>query len=179
MKHSAILISLTEPVQNIPAGELDAARRVLTQRIRGISEEHTRRWWRFLRRLFDGEVAEFYPANPRSLAYHRRHMAIEGAIWMQQDGFQPTKAGQRAFRNWIKTGASLVRLEIDGDAPRWLPGSFSFDELSDDEAREFHEAAMEFLASPHALRKLWPAVKAADRPAMLEAAINKDTEENP
>jgi hypothetical protein len=177
VKQSAILVMLTEPLESVPANELDALRRFLVRRVRGLDEDNHRRWLRFLKRLTSGEVAQFYPVVNRSGPFHARHMTIEGRIFEHQDGFAPTKAGQRAFRNWLKVGASLVSLEIDGAEPRWLPGSCSYPEMSDDEMREFHEAAMDYLRTPHALKKLWPAVKAADRLQMLEAALTNPKDE--
>jgi hypothetical protein len=177
MKQSAILVMLTEPLDSVPAIELDALRRLLFQRVRGLDDDHQRRWLRFWKRLTSGEVAEFYPVVDRAGPYHARHMAIEGRIFENQDGFPASTAGRRAFRNWIKVGASLVRLEIDGDEPRWLPGSCSYEELSDDEMREFHEAAMDWMHTPRALKKLWPEVKPADRLQMLETLLANPTEE--
>jgi hypothetical protein len=177
LKQSAILIMLTEPLQQVPQQELDAARRLLTQRVRGLSEDHHRRYMRWLKRLFSGEVAKFYPEVDRAGPYHRRHMAIEGRLFEEQDGFAPSAAGRRAFRNWLKVGASLVTLELHGGEPRWLPGSCSHEALSDDEMREFHEAAIDFLRAPRSLKKLWPAVPAKDRHLMLEAVLRNPNEE--
>lgn len=176
MKQSAILIMLTEPVELLPASELDAVRRFLTKRVRGLNDDHHRRWLRWLKRLTHGEVQQFYPVQDRAGPFHARHMTIEGRIFANQDGFPPTKAGERAFRNWLKVGASLVRLELHGGEPQFLPGSLSYEEASDDEMREFHEAAMEYLRMPRALRKLWPAVKPAHRLEMLETLLRKPEE---
>jgi hypothetical protein len=170
-KQSAILIMLTEPVEALPAFELDAVRRFLTQRVRGLSDDHHRRWLRFLRRLTQGEVSEFYPVVDRAGPFHARHMALESRLFENQDCFQPTKAGERAFRNWLKVGASLVTLELHGDEPKFLPGSCSYEEMSDDEMREFHDAAMAWLHSPVALKKLWPAMKSTERVQTLELLL--------
>lgn len=151
--------------------ELDVMRRFFTQKVRGLSDDHHRRWLRWLKRLTSGEVCEFYPIVDRAGPYHAHHMAVEGAIFENQDGFPPSKAGERAFRNWLKTGASLVRLELHGDEPKWLPGSLKYEETSDDEMREFHEAAIAFLRTPHALKRLWPVVKPDLRPEMLEPLL--------
>lgn len=171
MKQSAILVMLTEPMEALPVAEREAVSRFLFRRVRGLNPEHQRRWGRFWKRLIEGECAEFYPVVGRSLAFHRRHMAMETSLFEEQDGFAPTAAGRRWFRNWLKVGAALVHLELKGDAANWVADSFSFDALSDDEAREFHEAAIDFLRSPRALKRLWPAVKADQRLQMLEAAL--------
>lgn len=177
MKQSAILVMLTEPMEAMPTAEREAVSRFLFRRVRGLSPEHQRRWGRFWKRLIDGECAEFYPVVDRSLVFHRRHMAIESRLFEEQDGFAPTAAGRRWFRQWLKVGAALVHLEVKGDAAEWLAGSLSYDALSDDEMREFHEAAVDFLRTPRALKRLWPHVKAAERLQMLEAAMTNPEEE--
>lgn len=178
MKTSAIMIMLKVPKESIPAHELDIARRVLTQRIQGVDEHHHRRWLRRLNRLFAGEIQTFYPDVTRSGVFHARHMAIEGKVFHAQDCFPEGAAGQKAFRLWLKVGAALLHLELHPGEVKFVEGSLAYDELSDDEMREFHEAAMDFLRSPRALKKLWPAVKPAERMAMLEAALSKKTEEH-
>lgn len=177
MKHSAILVMLTVPMESLPAADLEAVSRFLFRYMRGLNPEHQRRWGRFWKRLMSGEVQAFYPEVDRSYAYHARHMAIETRLFEEQDGFAPTAAGRRWFRHWLKTGAGLVHLELRGATPEWVTGSLSYPEMSDDEMREFHDAAMDFLRTPRALKNLWPAVKAADRPQMLEAALANPNEE--
>jgi hypothetical protein len=161
--------------------ERDVLRKVLFEGVQGIDPFHHRRWVRQMSRLLKsepGEVTEFNCMRTRSLPFHQRHMAIEGKVFKHQDKFPPTKAGLRSFRNWLKVGASLVRLEIHGNEPKWLPGSVSFEELSDDEMREFHEAAMDYMRSPYALKQLWPDVRSSKRAEMFETVINaKDEEE--
>lgn len=178
MKLSAILVHPTIPLQTLPPAEVDVIRRFLFRNMRGADEVHDRRWRRLWGRVAAGEVLQLYPVVERSLAYHCRHMAIERRIFENQDGFAPTEAGRRAFRNWLKVGASLVTLELEGGEPKWLPGSVSYEDLSDDEFREFHEAAIDFLRTPRALRKLWPAVAAEQRMEMLESNLNRPEEEN-
>lgn len=177
MKASAVMVTPVVPLRDLPPAELEVVSRFLFRHMRGLNAEHSRRWRRMWGRVAQGEVLQVYPVVDRSLAYHRRHMAIEGRIFEHQDGFAPTKTGERAFRNWLKVGASLVKLELEGGEPKWLPGSCSYDELSDDEFREFHEAAMDFLHTPRALRKLWPAVRSAQRLEMLESVLNRPEED--
>ncbi len=160
--------------------ERDVVRKVFFEGIQGINATHHRRWVRHISRLLKsepGEVTDFHCMRTRSLPFHQRHMAIEGKVFKHQDKFPPTKAGLRAFRNWLKVGASLVRLELDGAEPKWLPGSVSFDELSDDEMREFHEAAMDYMRSPYALKQLWPDVRSSKRAEMFETVINAKDDE--
>jgi hypothetical protein len=161
--------------------ERDVVRKVFFEGIRGIDDIHDARWKRQITRLLrsePGEVTDFHNMRTRSLPFHQRHMAIERKVFAHQDKFPPTKAGLRTFRNWLKVGASLVRLELHGDQAKWLPGSVSFEDLSDDEMREFHEAAMDYMRSAFALKHLWPDVRANRRLEMFETVIaEKDEEE--
>jgi hypothetical protein len=177
VKQSAILVMLTEPMDAMNDHERDVVRRFLTQKVRGLSPDHHRRWLRFLKRLTAGEVQEFYPILDRAGPYHARHMAIERLIFENQEGFPASKAGERAFRNWLKVGASLVSLEIHDGEAKWLPGSLKFEEISDDEMREFHEAAIDFLHIPYALKRLWPAVKGSQRTEMLDTLLTNPNQQ--
>jgi hypothetical protein len=170
-KLSAVMVVPTIPLDMLPPAEREVVSRFLFQTMRGIDANHTARWRRMWSRVAQGEVLQCYPIVERSGLYHRRHMAIEGRIFENQDGFPPTAAGRRKFRDWLKVGASLARLELQGEVPNWLPGSVSYEDLSDDEFREFHEAAVDYLRTPYALKKLWPAVKPAERMRMLELQL--------
>lgn len=180
MKASAIMVMPTVPLDMLPAGEREIVSRFLFRTMRPVDEQHRRRWARMWRRAARGEVMALYPVVDRDFGYHAMHMATEQRLFANQDGFVMTKAGQRAFRNWLKVGASLVTLELEGGEPQFLPGSLSYEDLSDDEMREFHEAAMDWLRDPRALQQLWPAVPAEQRMAMLEAALRdpEDHQEN-
>lgn len=173
MKLSAVMVMPTIPLQHLPPRDLEAVSRFLFQTMRGLDAQHTRRWRRLWARVADGELLQLYPVVDRHLAFHQRHMAIEGRIFELQDGF----VQREAFRVWLKTGAAFGHFEACDGQLVFVPDSLSYDEASDDEMREFHEAAMEFLRTPHALATLWPAVRAEDRPAMLEAALRDPQEE--
>jgi len=178
VKTTSIMVMPTVPLMHLPPAEREIVSRFLFQTMQGLDEQHTRRWRRMWSRVAQGEILQLYPVVARSLSFHRRHMAIERRLFENQDGFPPTKAGEQAFRFWLKTGAAHGRYElVDGDL-KFIPSSLSYDETSDDEMREFHEAAMEFLSTPRALRRLWPAVKPAQRLEMLETLLRKP-EENP
>jgi hypothetical protein len=179
VKSSAVLVFPTFPLEHVPPAEMDVIRRFLFQTMQGVDEDHTRRWRRMWKRVGDGEVMQMYPVVGRHGAFHKRHMTLEARIFEHQDGFVPNKAGQRAFRNWLKVGASLVSLELHEGEAKFLPGSLSYEDASDDEMREFHEAAMDFLRTPRALRRLWPAVKPAQRLEMLELVLRNPNEEQP
>lgn len=180
MKASTILVC---PTVHLPSflsdAERDVLRKVLLDNIRGVDADHDKRWRRFVGGLINaqpGEVTSFLNPRTRSLPFHKRVMTIERRVFENQDCFEPTDAGRRAFRNWMKVGASLAQLELAGGEPRWVPGSCSFDEMSDDEFREYHAAAVAFLRSAHALATLWPVMKPEARAKTLELLLEKQEE---
>lgn len=177
MKQSAVMVMLTEPMEAIPSNELEVISRFLFRRIQGLNRDHQRRWYRHWKRIMAGEVSKFYPEVDRSGPFHARHMTIEDHLFESQDGFPPTDDGRRAFRTWLKVGASHYHLKVHGGAVKFLEMSLSYDNTSDDEMREFHDAAMSFLKSPRALKKLWPAVKPTQRQEMLDTLLANPTEE--
>lgn len=168
MKLSAIMVSPTIPLADLPRQERETLSRVLFQCFQGLDEAHNRRWRRLWRRIFEGASLHFYPVVERSGAYHRRHMAIEGAIFDHQDGFY----SREAFRQWLKTGAAFGRFVATDAGLVFEPASVSYDQCSDDQMREFHEAALEFLHTDHALATLWPAMAPKQRAEALELVLD-------
>lgn len=171
MKASSILIC---PLQHLPTvlsdQDRDVLRRVLLEGIRGIDDEHDRRWRRFIGTLINsepGEVTEFLNPRTRSLPFHKRWMAIEKRVYENQETF----ATRKGFRRWLKAGAGLGEYEAQAGRLIFVPGSVNFDSTSDDEMREFVKAAEDFLHTPLALRRLWPHVRAAARQEMLETVL--------
>jgi hypothetical protein len=183
MKASAVIIRLHRPLRFLPRPLVEALSRIAFGWIRGIDETHDRRWKRIMRRLFHTRdlqpVLQFYPVLDRSGKFHRMHMSMEGRVFEYQEAFPLTKAGREAFRDWLKTGAHFGHWEGGEGQLVFVPDSVSYEDCSDLEMIEFHEAAMEFLRSPLALSMLWPAVKPEHRTAMLEAALREPEEEQP
>lgn len=171
MKASAVLVKLHRPLRFLPGPLVEALSRICFGWIKGVDAVHDKRWRSLLSSLFHSKdpqpVLQFYPVVDRSGRYHRRHMAIEGRIFELQDGFLQ----REAFRIWLKTGACWGHFEAHAGALVFVPDSVSYDDASDAEMREFHEAAMTFLRTPYALETLWPAVKPLERIQMLEAAL--------
>jgi hypothetical protein len=175
MKASSIMVC---PVVDLKRAlsdlERDVLRKVLFDGIQGIDAIHHARWKRHISRLLrsePGEVTEFLNPRTRSLPFHQRWMAIERAIYDNQDNFPPTKAGFTAFRRWLKTGADMGEYHLVGDRAVYVPASVSFDECSDDEMREFVKAAEEFLQTRIAQRKLWPHMNAKSATEMVETLL--------
>jgi hypothetical protein len=173
VKASAILVQPVAPLDALPPAELDVVRRFLFQHMRGLDAEHDRRWRRFWARIVNGEVAQFYPVVDRSGAFHARHMAIEGRIFENQDAFVQL----RPFRDWLKTGAAFGTWQIVDGQHKFVPSSLSYEDCSDDEMRQFHQDAMDYLHTPHALRRLWPHLNHARRLEMLETLLHHPHQE--
>jgi hypothetical protein len=176
MKASRIMIRpLMHLASMLTDPERDVLRKVLIDNIRGVDREHDKRWRRFVGTLINSqpdEITEFINPRTRSLPFHKRWMAIERAVFENQDGFVHV----RRFRDWLKTGAGWGKYEPTATGLVFVPGSVSFDEASDDEMREFVKAAEEFLHTPHAQKKLWPHLPAARRSEMVDTLLRESNQ---
>lgn len=152
----------------IPDADKEAARRVLFGIVDGLGERGRKQWRRFvngLLRLEPGEMVEIKTCKPRSGPFHRRHMAMEQAFFEGQERFEQFGP----FRDWLKVGAGHCE---------WFPGpkggvfpvpkSIAYDQIEDDEMREFHDAAVAFLRTEHAGRTLWKHLAPTARTEMVE-----------
>ncbi|MFZ6647743.1 hypothetical protein ACO0LO_18615 [Undibacterium sp. TJN25] len=151
--------------------EHNAAFQLLQQGLRGVDGKHHARWLRFLRDLFaleEGEVAQVGIRIPRNTAFHRRHMALEQAVFDAQQRF----AEFEQFRNWLKIGAGHVNWvpgAKGGIVP--LPKSISYAELDDAAMQLVHAALLTFLRGPHAARYLWKQLDAQQAAARMEEVL--------
>jgi hypothetical protein len=98
-------------------------------------------------------------------------MAVMREIHENQDGFMPTEAGYKAFTAFVKTGALFGEFEESGGRLVFVPASRNAEDCSDDEMREFHADALEFLRSPLALKTLFPAMDPIKRIVALESIL--------
>lgn len=177
MKASSILIRPTVQLHSLPDAERDIIRRFWTQHVRGMDAKHDKRWRRLGRDLFNaepGEGIELLRPKPRSLKFHKRWMAIERRIFENQDAYVHLER----FRDWLKTGAGWGAYHLVNGAMKFVPASVSFDEASDDEMREFAEAAVDFLHTDRATRKLWRHLPAAKRQEMLDTLLANPREQD-
>jgi hypothetical protein len=176
-----IIVRLVVPFATIPNVLVQAASQFLFECFKGQDTNHDARWRRLWRSFAEGtrDSMHLWVIVGRSGKFHRRHMAIENDVFELQDCFEPTAAGRKAFRWWLKTGAAFGHYEASNGKLVFVPDSTSYEECDDAKMREFHEAAMEFLRQPHALKHLWPQVARDQRLAMLEAAIAGDPETRP
>jgi hypothetical protein len=160
-----------QPVE-ITDAEKDAARRVLFGIVDGLGERGRKQWRRFvngLMRLEPGEMVEIKTRKPRSGPFHRRHMVLEQTLFEQQERFA---IFDPVFRDWLKVGAGHV---IWCPGPKGgvfpVPQSIAYDQLEDDEMREFHDKVVAFVRTEHAAKTLWPHLSPAARIDMVEGLL--------
>ena len=171
-KPSAVMIAKHHPIERMPEHELAIVRRFLFDGIRGLDEVNDKRWRRLWSRIIKGEVGEvFHLENivDRSGPYHRRHMAMEQALFDRQDQW----ATLTSLRDWLKVGAAWGEFTLNArGVMKFVPRSTAYDKCSDDEMREVHAAMLAFLRTPGSQRRLWPHLKPTARSEMMEAIID-------
>ena len=136
-------------------GILSSVRNFLFGLFRGWSRTDDRGWrkiWKRLSSLEPGEFAIIEFVIPRSSPYHRRHMAIEAAVFNGQERFDDFEQ----FRVWLKVGAGWVDWcagPKGGVVP--IPKSISYAKADQAEFEEYHRKVMAFLRGEHAAKFLW------------------------
>ncbi len=156
----------------IPEADREAARRVLFGMVDGLGDTGRKAWRRFVRSLMQmepGEMVSIRTHKARSGPFHRRHMAIETAVFEAQEKFTNFDKG---FRDWLKVGAGHCE---------WFPGpkggifpvpkSISYADMEDGEMREFHDACIAFLRTEYAQKTLWRHLSELQRSEMLETIL--------
>lgn len=135
--------------------DMAAARTFLFECIKGFTEQDNKRWRRFWNMLTSkepGEMAEIEMVFPRSGPFHRRHMAIEQAVFNAQERFEDFEV----FRAWLKVGAGWVTWAAGpkgGVVP--IPKSISYAKADEEEFRQYHDQMIGFLRGGHAAPYLW------------------------
>jgi hypothetical protein len=148
-----------------------AARSVLFGVLDGLGEVNRKAWRRFWNRMFKlqpGEIVEVHTHQERLGWFHRKHMALESAVFEAQERFDSFEH----FRTWLKVGAGFVD---------WYPGpkggvipvprSIKYSKLEQGEMEKFQFAAVAFLRTEHAARTLWPKMPAAERAHAIELVL--------
>ena len=162
------IILVRQAEADIPEADKDAARRVLFGTVDGLGELGQRQWrrfWSMVFRLEPGEMVEIQTHKNRSGPYHRRHFAIEQALFEAQERFEHFDQ----FRYWLKVGAGWVTWAAGpkgGVVP--IPKSVSYRKADQQEFIEFHERTVAFLRGQHAAAYLWPHLKDRADPRMDE-----------
>lgn len=167
----AEIILVRQHDAELTEAEKAAARRVMFGIVDGLGERGKRQWrrlWNGLMRLEPGEMVEIKTHQERLGWFHRKHMALEAAVFESQDRFDNFKA----FRDWLKVGAAFCD---------WYPGpkggvfpvpkSISYAKLEQAEMEQFHTDAVEFLRSEHAGRTLWKHLTQPQRIDMIEEIL--------
>mgnify|MGYP001245885902 CR=1 FL=1 len=139
----------------------------------GLGEDDRKAWRRFwhgLMRLQIGEIASIDTWLSRHGGFHRRHMLLETSVFRAQERI----ASFEQFRVWLKVGSGFVD---------WMPGpkggvvpvprSISFRKCDEVAMRQFHDDAMAFLRTEHAIRYLWPHLPPARGAEMLQAVLGR------
>lgn len=172
-KPSDIMVCPVVALRTLTDAERDVIRNFLFGCIKGLDATHDARWRRMWGRMWKaeaGEVTHLQTIVDRSGQFHKRHMAIEGALFENQERFTQVKP----FRLWLKTGAAFGDYTRDKTGRlRFTPSSVEYEKCSDDEMREFHAAAVDFLHTPKAQRRLWPHLSPTQRAEKLDAVLNK------
>ncbi|CAB4159258.1 Protein of unknown function DUF1367 [uncultured Caudovirales phage] len=139
--------------------------------IDGLGERNRRAWrrlWNGLLKLQPGETVELQTHRARLGWYHRKHMAMEAAVFEAQERFDNFKA----FRSWLKMGAGHVDWfpgPKGGIVP--IPRSIAYAEIEQGEFERFHDDCITFLRTEHAAKTLWPKMPAADRANAIELVL--------
>lgn len=150
-------VLIVKTANTMPAEPILAhIRRFLFGLFDGWTEADKKGWrkiWKRLNALQPGEFAQIEFVVPRSSPYHRRHMALENAVFDSQEQFED----RDALRAWLKIGACWVDWcpGSDGNlAP--VPRSISFAAADQSEFEQYHAKVVAFLRGPYAAPYLWP-----------------------
>lgn len=166
------IILVRQGAEPIAEADAEAARRVLFGQVDGLSQQDKKSWRRLwnwiLRHAGAGEMVSIKTLRERIGWYHRKHMAMEQALFESQEKFDNFKQ----FRNWLKIGAGHCD---------WLPGpkgavvpvprSISYAELEQGSMEVVHDAMVAFLRTEHPQKVLWPHLSPADRAEMMEQVL--------
>lgn len=160
--------NLTEQQRQVLAG-------VLFEMLGGLTEYDQKRWrgfWREVMAAGSGEVFTVDLAIIRNGRTHRKHMALENALFEAQEQFHVF--GQ--LRDWIKTGSGFVTWHMVRGQMQAVPNSISYDKCDQLTMEQFHTDAIAFLRTPRAQEQLWPHLPAAKAQEMVEVVLGSFNE---
>lgn len=155
----------------IEEAEAAAARRVVFGILDGLGDKGRQQWrrmWNNAMRLVPGEMIQITTVQPRVGWYHRKHMALEQAVFEAQERFQDFDG----FRDWLKVGAGHVDWypgPRGGTFP--VPKSISFAKMEQGEFEEFHRKVIDFLRTQHAAKTLWKHLNPRLQIEMIESIL--------
>ena len=167
---SDITLVRQDPVE-ITEQEKAIATKVVFGIVDGLGARGKRQWrgfWKRLMTLQPGEMVDVKTHQARLGWYHRKHMALEQALFEAQEKFENFEA----FRTWLKVGAGFVDWHPGpkgGVFP--VPKSISYATLEQGAMEEFHRAAVDFLRTEHAQATLWRHLSVQQRDLMMETVL--------
>ena len=159
-----------DPVQ-VTEADKAVARRVIFGIVDGLGERGKKQWrrlWNNILRLEPGEMVDIKTHQARVGWYHRKHMALEQAVFEGQERFDDFEQ----FRIWLKVGAGHV---IWTPGPKGgvfpVPKSIKYANMEQGEFEEFHRAVVNFLRTQHAAKTLWPHLGPRMQIEMIESIL--------
>lgn len=155
----------------IPEANAAIAREVVFGIVDGLGDKGRQQWrrlWNNLMRLEPGEMMDISTNQQRLGWYHRKHMAMEQAVFESQERFDDFEQ----FRIWLKVGAGHV---IWTPGPRGgvfpVPKSISYTKMEQGEFEEFHRNVVSFLRTDHAAKTLWKHLSQNMQIQMIESIL--------
>lgn len=155
----------------IPDADASTARNVIFGIVDGLGDKGRQQWrrlWGNIMRLEPGEMVDINTNQMRLGWYHRKHMALEQAVFEAQERFDDFEQ----FRIWLKVGAGHV---IWTPGPRGgvfpVPKSISYAKMEQGEFEEFHRNVVTFLRTEHAAKTLWKHLSQRLQIEMIESIL--------
>jgi len=166
------LLRQDKKISDEQRAELRAALEVIYRYVDGLGEAGKKQWrrfWNAVLKLEIGELVTIRTHKQRVGVYHRRQMLLESRVFEAQERFDNFDPG---FRDWLKVGAGHVD---------WYPGpkgavmpvpkSIAYDAMEQTEFEAYHQAAVDFLRTEHAIKTLWPKLPPLQRHDAIEAVL--------
>jgi hypothetical protein len=119
-------------------------------------------------KLEPGEMVNINTHQERIGWYHRKHMALEQAVFEAQDKFEEFNT----FRTWLKVGSGYVDWHPGpkgGVIP--VPKSLSYAKLEQGAMEVVHHEMINFLRTDHAQKTLWKHLPVWQRSDMIETIL--------
>lgn len=131
-------------------------RRFLFEMVDGATQKDKKAWRRFIKAMNVARVNDYFEITikrQRNTQFHRLTMAVILAVFKAQERFEEIGI----FRQWIKVGCGFVDYipDVTTGELRAIPRSQSFDDCSEDEAREFFDQMCTFMRSADCCATLW------------------------
>jgi len=177
---------MTTRIQLVRAEHIDITKqeratawRVLGRMVTGLTPEDQQAWnglWNVLANLEAGEMSEISVHVDRFPPSHRRHMALESAIWHAQECFEDFDPG---FRDWLKVGAGFVEWEVSAGLLVAKPRSTSYVDCDELTMRKFTARVLRFMRTERAAGKLWPHMTPRGRDEMVNSILKPFEKETP